>query len=100
MDDKLYNEIVCFYSASKGKYPDRITKLTPKKRNDKKSNFRQNAKKYHLVDGVLMHGASEVLVKSRLATILHAYYVNPITGGHIGRDDIFSYIVIISKGFL
>ena len=33
-----------------------------------------------------MHGEIEVLVKTRLASILHAYHDNPTTGAHLGRD--------------
>ena len=33
-----------------------------------------------------MYGGTEVLVKSRLSSILNAYHDNPTTGGHFGRD--------------
>ena len=50
------------------------------------------AKYYHVANDVLMHGGCEVLVKSRLENILHAYHDNPTTGGHFGRDKTYAKI--------
>ena len=94
MEDSLYNELVHFHSvtSSEGRYPERIASLEHKKRNSEKCNFRQIAKPYYQVDGVLMHGACEVLQKSRLASILNAFHDNPSSGAHFGRDKTYRKI--------
>ena len=86
MEDQLYAELVHFHSVSEGKYPSRITMMEPKDRNSAKSNFRQRAKLYHVVEGVLMYGGAEVLLKTRVKDILYAYHDHPVSGGHFGRD--------------
>ena len=92
MEDILYAELLHFHSVSEGKYPERITSQEYKKNNCEKANFRQFARPFHQVEGVLMYGCCEVLVKSRLAAILHAYHDNPTTGAHFGRDKTYRMI--------
>ena len=92
MEDQLYEEIVHFHSVSVGKYPERIIRTDPKTRNCAKSNFRQTANRYHVVDGVLMYGGLEVLAKSRLAGVMRSFHDNPATGGHFGRDKTYDKI--------
>ena len=89
MDDCLYMEYVKYHTDSERKYPDSFYELDPEKRTNAKSNFRRTAKPFHVVDGILMYGKQEVLVKSRLASILHAYHDNPTKGGHFGRDKTY-----------
>ncbi len=87
MDDKLYQDIVRFYTRSNRKYPaDIYEKSEHETINNKKSNFRKRAKPYHVRNGVLMYRNKEVLIRSRLDSILKACHDNEITGGHFGRD--------------
>ena len=92
MEDTLYKDIMHYHTESAKitpvirPYPSEIYEIPSEKRESAKGTFRRKAKKFNVVDGILVHGGIEVLVKSRLATILDAYHDNPTTGAHFGRD--------------
>ena len=93
MDDQLYAELLHFHTASEGRYPERIDRLKyGQHKKDEKTKFRQMAKVYHQVEGVLWYGQSEVLPKCRLASVLYAFHDDPNTGGHFGRDKVYNKI--------
>jgi len=81
MDDKLYDQLLTFYTVTQHKYPQWIYDLPPGK-----SQFRQTAKPHRAERGLLYHGKKEVLIKSRMPNILKVCHDNPVSGGHFGRD--------------
>ena len=92
MEDKLYKDIMYYHTESVKNtpdirpYPSDIYQIPSEKRESAKAKFRHKAKKFNVLNGILVHVEIEVLVKSRLASILHAYHDNPTTGAHLGRD--------------
>ena len=70
MDDNLYNQILNFYINADRKYPQHIYDLDPAKRVNANPQFRQTAKPFHADSGTLFHGDKEVLVKTRVPSIL------------------------------
>lgn len=92
MDEKLYNQILSFYTNTDKKYPQYIYDLPLGQRVNAKSQFRQTVRPYHVEHGVVVHGGKEVLVKNRVSTILKACHDNPATGGHFGRDKTYAKI--------
>ena len=92
MEDKLHMEITSYYTEAENRYPDYMSKLTYKERNNAKANFRRMAKPYHCIEGVLIHKNKEVLTRSRVPVILQIYHDNPNSGGHFGRDKTYAKI--------
>ena len=92
MDDQLYKDILHYHTALERKYPASIYNLTLGKRSNAKTNFRRTCGHFNVENGVLKHMGREVLVKTRLQAILHAYHDNATTGGHFGRDKTYGKI--------
>ena len=88
----VLKEIVHYHTVSEKKYLDSIYNLPVDKRSNAKANFRSMTKYSDVTNDVLMHGGCEVLVKSHLENIFHAYHDNPTTGGHFGRDKTYAKI--------
>lgn len=92
MDDQFYKEILNFYTSSDRKYPDSVYDLPIEERCNVKSRFRQSVRPYTVENGVVMHGKTQVLLKSQVSTVLKACHDNPATGGHFGRDKTYSKV--------
>ena len=92
MDDQLYKDILHYHTVLERKYPASIYNLTLGKRSNAKTNFRRTCGHFNVENGVLKHMGREVLVKTRLQAILHAYHDNATTGGHFGRDKTYGKI--------
>jgi len=51
-------------------YPERIYNLSPKKRDNKKANFRRLVKPFNVKNGTLCHGHVEAVTRDRVPGIL------------------------------
>lgn len=92
MDDRFYSEILNYYTASEHKYPEQIYNLPHDQCINAKSMFRQSVKPYKVKAGIDLHSKKQVLVKSKLASILRKCHNNQVSGGHFGQDKIFNKI--------
>ena len=92
MEEKMYQDIVRFHTEELNKYPQYVYKMPAAERCGVKANFKKSARKYQVIDGILMYKNREVLTVNRLPSILHACHDNPSTGGHFGRDKTYSKI--------
>ena len=72
MEDKLYKDIMHYHTESAKNTPD----IRP---------YPSEILRLPSLNGTLVHGEIDVLVKRCLASIFHVYHDNPTTGAHFGR---------------
>lgn len=92
MDDKLYKDLVQFFTSPNEKYSEEIYSLKGELRVNAKSKFRQVAKPYNVRNGALFHNERDVLQKNRVIEVLKACHKNPVSGGHFGGQKTYQKI--------